>query len=274
MLHSWLASAIHPFAAYLTAANGAPEAMARYLERGRGAWLAHYGYLAAAQIDLAFPSLGLVGAKPFNGQINRMEIFREILEVCDISMVVETGCCRGSTTEYMARNFSGKVYSCEVDRRYFEYSARRLKDLANVELQLIDSRQLLRQLFKLPLPKDQAIFYYLDAHWNEDLPLLGEISLALDSEMPAVIMIDDFEVPFDQGFGYDIYGKTKLCLGLLSGFRDRMGHSYFPARPAGTETGPRRGSVIFATSAELGRRLEKLPSLKPVTPRDWSYYSS
>ncbi len=258
--------------AYLSAAMGASESAGRYLERGRLSWLARYGDLLAAQIDLAIPSLRLVGANPFNGQANRMDIFRAILDVCNISIIVETGTCRGATTEYMGRNFGGKIYSCEVNRRYFEYAKRRLADLTNVEVQLIDSRRLLEQLFNLPLLQGESIFFYLDAHWNKDLPLLGEISLILNSNIRPVAMIDDFEVPSDQGYGYDTYGqRKKLCLQMLNGFRDQMEYVYFPALPAVKETGPRRGCLVFTTSVELDQRLRTLPCLRRATQQDWSF---
>ncbi|HEV2521569.1 MAG TPA: hypothetical protein VGT24_04235 [Candidatus Acidoferrales bacterium] len=260
-------------AACLSRALDCSESMGRYLERGRGEWLARYGYLLAAWIDLAIPSLRLIGAKPFNGQIKRMDIFRELLDVCAISTVVETGTCRGATTEYMAANFSGPIYSCELNRRYFEYAKQRLAQWKNVEVTLTDSRQLLQGLFDLRLEGDKFVFFYLDAHWNKDLPLLGEISLILNSNIGAVVMIDDFEVPFDEGYGYDTYGRgKKLCLQMLSSFLDRLEYAYFPSFPSTSESGPRRGCLVFTTSAELDARLRTLAILRRATQRDWSIY--
>ena len=173
----------------------------------------------------------------------------------------------------MARNFKGRVYTCEVNRRYFEYARRRLAHLPNVEVRPEDSRQLLQQLFDLQLLRGQSVFFYLDAHWNKDLPLLEEIALILHGDARAVMMIDDLEVPFDQGYGYDTYGKgKKLCLRMLNRFRRQMEYAYFPALPAIKESGPRRGCVVFTTSAELDRELVGLPSLTRVTQRDWSVY--
>lgn len=262
------------FAEYVAVAVSAGDSFGRYLERGRGAWLARYGYLAAAQIDLALPSLRLVGANAFNGQVNRMDVFRAIMDTCGISAVVETGTCRGATTEHMGKNFSGKIYSCELDPRYFEYAQTRLKLVDNIELYLLDSRKLLEKLFRETFSQNDTIFYYLDAHWNKDLPLLDEISLILSSNIPAVIMIDDFEVPFDEGYGFDTYGSTKkLCLSMLSGIHDRMKYSYFPALRGETETGCRRGSIIVATSANLDQRLAMLSGLRRATERDWNHYA-
>jgi hypothetical protein len=260
-------------ARYLAAAIGAGDALGRYLERSRFSWLPQYCYLAAAQIDLAIPALGLVGAHPFNGQVNRMAIFRDIVDICDIATLVETGTCRGATTEYMARHFRGKIYSSEIDQRYFEYAKARLKDFDAVELQLMDSRRLLEKLFREAALAGGAVFYYLDAHWNKDLPLLEEIELILNSDVPSVVMVDDFEVPFDQGFGFDTYGEgRKLCLSMLSGFRDRLPYIYFPALPAAADSGPRRGAVIFATTPGLDAKLAALASLRRATGQDWGCY--
>lgn len=260
-------------ARYLAAAIGAGDALGRYLERSRFSWLPQYCYLAAAQIDLAIPSLGLVGAHPFNGQVNRMAIFQDILEICDIATLVETGTCRGATTEYMARHFHGKIYSSEIDPRYFDYAKARLKDFPSVELRLMDSRRLLESLFREKALGAGPVFYYLDAHWNRDLPLLEEIDLILNSGVPSVVMVDDFEVPFDEGFGFDTYGEgRKLCLSMLGGFRDRLAYTYFPALPGAADSGPRRGAVIFATTGELDERLAALASLRRATGQDWDYY--
>jgi hypothetical protein len=48
--------------------------------------------------------------------------------------------------------------------------------------------------------RDSPLFFYLDAHWNEDLPLAEEIDLIFSRSPCAVVMIDDFEVPGDPGF--------------------------------------------------------------------------
>lgn len=257
----------------LSAVGSAFESAGRYFERGPGEWLPRYGYLFVTQIDLAFPSLRLIGAKPFNGQNNRLKIFHGILDACDVSIMVETGTFRGTTTEYMGRRFSGKIYTCEVRQRYFEYARRRLEEFANIEVRLSDSKRLLEYLFGQPLLPGTSIFFYLDAHWNREVPLLDEISLILNSNIPAVVMIDDFEVPFDEGYGFDTFGQGKrLSLRLLRDFRERIDGAYFPSAPAATESGPRRGCMVFTTSDELDRRLKTLSGLRRATPRDWDLY--
>lgn len=273
LLNKPLSFAKNRLAGSLSHAATASELAGKHLERGRGSWLARYGYLLAAEFDLANPSLRSSWGGPFNGQINRVKIFDAILAACNISIIVETGTFRATTTEYMATNFSGKIYTCELSRRHFEYAKRRLKDFANVEVQLTDSRRFLEQLFSRGLLEGKSVFFYLDAHWNADLPLLGEISLILNRHPSAVVMIDDFEVPFDQDYGYDNYGPgNKLCLGMFKGLRNQMEYSYFPALPGSKETGVRRGCIVFATSAELDQRLGTLSNLRRATPHNWSLY--
>ena len=93
--------------------------------------------------------------------------------------------------------------------------------------------------------------------------MLREIALILHSGTRSVVMIDDFEVPFDQGYGYDTYGRgKKLSLGMLRSFRSQLNDAYFPADPAAKETGPRRGCLVFTSSDGLAQELNGLPSLR------------
>lgn len=249
------------------------ESLGRRLERGRGEWIPRYGYLIAAKIDLMFPSLHLISAEPFNGQLNRLKLFHAILKACSISTIVETGTFRGVTTEYIAKNFDGKIYSCEVNRQYFDRASARLAMFANVDLRLMQSEALLESLLAMPALQEQSVFFYLDAHWNKDVPLIEEMSLIFNSHVPSVAMIDDFEVPSDPGYGFDTFGNNqKLCLQMLARFRGLLSHAYFPSEPADTETGPKRGSMIFTNSAQLAREIETLKGLVPITNRDWDFY--
>ena len=49
---------------------------------------------------------------PFNGQMNRKSLFDDIIANLQIEAIVETGCYRASTTEYMARATGLPVFSC------------------------------------------------------------------------------------------------------------------------------------------------------------------
>ena len=56
---------------------------------------------------------------------------------------------------------------------------------------------------------DAALFFYLDAHWNEDLPLAEELDTIFCRSSNPVVMIEDFQVPDDPDYGYDDYGPRK-----------------------------------------------------------------
>ncbi len=76
--------------------------------------------------------------------------------------------------------------------------AGKARSLPKVRLSLADSRVFLRDLLA-GLPNDRPVLFYLDAHWNEDLPLAEEARLIVEQAPLAVVMIDDFCVPFDPG---------------------------------------------------------------------------
>ena len=108
-------------------------------------------------------------------------------------------------------------------------------------MRLTDSCSELRFLLaKQPLG---TLLYYLDAHWQENLPLQEEIKLILAYGQPAAIMIDDFAVPGDPDYGYDDYGPGKtLSLSLLAQIEPR-GAALFSRRCQHPRR-PGRGAVV------------------------------
>jgi hypothetical protein len=187
-----------------------------------------------------------------------------LIEVLKITAVVETGTFRGTSTAYMAK-FGLPLYSCELHPRYFRYASQRLSPLANVHLTLSDSRPFLRGLFDQgTLPKGTVLFY-LDAHWESDLPLWEEIDLIFSYSPQAVIMVDDFRVPTDSGFSYDDYGRGK-CLSVSNLYAAAVIRPslFFPSLPSGHETGATRGCVVLAigdTATAIGLRATRLTEL-------------
>jgi hypothetical protein len=67
----------------------------------------------------------------------------------------------------------------------------------------------------------------------------------------AVVMIDDFRVPDDPGYGYDDYGPGRVldCQYLESAARRHGLVILYPALPSAEETGSRRGCVVLAKAA-------------------------
>jgi hypothetical protein len=226
-------------------ANGF-SALAEHLEASGAALAARAAHKCAAELDFdAHPAMDVWGGA-FNGQERRQTLFDQLLQELKIVTVVETGTFRGTTTDYMAK--AGlPVFSCELHPRYFYYSLLRLANIPNVRLERTDSRCFLRELFEENrLPPGPALFY-LDAHWERDLPLWEEVDQIFSRHPSPAIMIDDFRVPTDSGFAYDDYGRGK-CLSVTNlheavTARPAM---FFPRYASAHETGERRGCVVLA----------------------------
>jgi hypothetical protein len=249
------------------------ENVARGLEQAGHPWLAQFGHIAAAEIDLLNDENKRSWGGAFNGQTGRRLIMEAILEKCLIESVVETGTFRGTTTEFLARRVTGRVYSCESEPRYFLYSRRRLEPLGNVEVHLGDSRAFLQTLLSRDGVRQARTLFYLDAHWSIDLPLASEVEIILKNHSASIIAIDDFEVPFDRDYGFDDYGPDKrLWLPILSAFRDAVPNFYVPSIGAAEETGAKRGCIWFASNDHLDHLLEQVPNLRKINERDWDLY--
>jgi predicted O-methyltransferase YrrM len=197
----------------------------------------------------------------FNGQKSRARVFNALVRAVPFQNFIETGTFLGMTTDFLARTAmsrGARVYSCEIDDRHYAIAGRAVGSLRNVHLHHGNSVDYLRSL---SAELSQAWnFVYLDAHWNDYLPLRDELSL-LKEWKNTIVMIDDFKVPFDEQFGWDKYDdEREICLEHI---RDAVGDSavFFPAYPARVEGAIARGYCMIAMSGPLQRVLDRLPSL-------------
>jgi hypothetical protein len=198
---------------------------------------------------------------PLNGSVYRREVFEEVVRLCQIGAVVETGTFRGNTSEYFA-SFGLPVFTVEVSPRYFAFAQRRLRRCSNVEVFHGDSRKVLNLLAGRPGLTENRTFFYLDAHWYDDLPLRDEVNLIFENWERAVIMIDDFEVSGDQGYQFDDYGNgRKLSLDYLFNGENVDYSAFFPALPSAGESPPRRGWVVLARDGLMIDRLRTMAKL-------------
>jgi len=194
----------------------------------------------------------------FNGQVERRKIFESLIESLDFSVAVETGTNWANTTQYLAQSLMDvPVYSGELVRKSFLIARERLKGFANVTILNCDSRDLIRTIIARPNSKQELPFFYLDAHWYDDLPLEEEIDLICENWESFVIMVDDFKVPHDAGYGWDDYNNgKKLDLDYIGPVTSRHNvHIFFPSAKSEQETGAKRGSVVIARGDGI---LEKL----------------
>jgi hypothetical protein len=194
-----------------------------------------------------------------------MEIFRDLAQAFKFDSAVETGSYRGDTTGVIAREIRGRVDTIEscpwnagfVRGRYLFYP--------EIRTVMGDSRACLRRLLTDNRYRCGNHFFYLDAHWGEDLPLAEELELIFGSGINAVAMIDDFEVPGDDGYGYDDYGAgRKLSMEYVGPVVLRYDLcTFFPIEASRNETGARRGSAIVVPSG-MADRVRAISSVTAV----------
>jgi len=192
--------------------------------------------------------------EPFNGQAARRRTIDLLVDEFSPGALIETGTFLGFTTRHIA-GYGPPTYTVEVSPR-FRYAARHaLRDLDNVTLIWGDSAVAMRHLAtKGTIGRP---FAYLDAHWEEDVPLQAEIDCLLASWEDVVVAIDDFRVPADPGYSYDIYGGVPLSQEQLT--LPATATVAYPAVAAVDETGSRRGTLYLAqgegrAAIEAGQR--------------------
>ncbi len=206
-------------------------------------------------------------AAGFNGQQHRKRIFRELVEAYAFDRLIETGTYIGDTAAFMAASTALPVHTCEANRTFQVLARSRLAGITGIHFHTGDSRQCLRALLSDPSNRDwlqRPLFVYLDAHWHADLPLVEEIALIASYSKDFVIMIDDFKVEGDPGYGYDNYGRGKsLELSTLRPVIDRFSLvAYFPSLASAAESGGRRGSVVLCPAGPISATLDTLTSLR------------
>jgi hypothetical protein len=202
-----------------------------------------------------FPELKEPWGGAFNGQEHRRKIFSELSQRCRFDTIVETGTYRGSTTELFATMQNIAVYSIESDYWSYGYCLARFWKRSNVKVLLGDSGETLVALAKNRNFKQP--FCYLDAHWGEQIPLRNELNIILETWPQAVVMIDDFKVEDDPGYGFDDYGDGKqlsvdYIKDIIEFFRPRM---FYPRTNSYDETGARRGCIVLFGRGDSGSSL-------------------
>ena len=203
---------------------------------------------------------------PFNNQVQRQQIFLDLIHGIPFAAIVETGTFRGTTTAYLQESSGLPIYTVEIQPRKYGFALARFLRNSKVHLHQGDSRAFLRGLAAQGLDVQAPPFFYLDAHWTEDLPLREEIDIVFGDWPRAVVMIDDFRVPGDDGYGYDDYGEGKV---LESAYLDTLGRDdlkrYFPRASSAEETGRRRGCIVLVKDDGIAERIAEMPALRRFT---------
>ena len=199
----------------------------------------------------------------FNGQSYRQRIFLDLIRSLPVSAIVETGTFRGTTTAFLAKT-GLPVYTVESNPRIYAYVALRFYcQRGQIHLHEGDSVRFLRHLAdrkEIPISK---VFFYLDAHGEDYLPLQEELELIFAKWNESVVMVDDFQVP-GTTYGYDDYGPGKeLTMSYLKPLQHLHLSAFFPAIDAAQETGKKRGCVVLCKDEAVKSILEGIESLAP-----------
>jgi predicted O-methyltransferase YrrM len=219
----------------------------------------------AGRIDLVRPSYRNSWGGPLNGQERRRDILRELAQAVRFDRVIETGTYRGTSTEFFSAVFGCPVETVERNPRFYAYSRRRLSVLPSVRVVQGDSRTFLRDLAGRDAASAETVLIYLDAHWEEDLPLAEELRIIGPSWPDVVVMIDDFEVPGEPGYQFDDYGFGKALTESYLPAESLPGWTLlYPSAGAARETGAKRGCVVLA-SPSLGGLVRAASSLRVGT---------
>jgi hypothetical protein len=228
------------------------QRITQFLKRALGETiLGRLDYLRSADVHTSFGG-------PLNGSLNRQVFVQELVQRMQTQAIVETGTYRGTTTAFFA-SIGKPVFSVELNARFHGYARERLRALRNVRLSFGDSRTYLLSLIAdVTVPRENVLFY-LDAHWNADLPIRQEVAIIFEHWKDAAIFIDDFRVPDDEGYQYDDYGASgSLTLDYLSVSDDPSIRAFFPVLASQDEIGLKRGWVV------LGRDPHVLEALRRI----------
>jgi hypothetical protein len=191
----------------------------------------------------------------FNGQISKQEIFHRVASNYSLKAVIETGTYTGLTTQYICEYLPAiPVYSVELDPYSYLAANFRLSIYQNVRLYNESSNTALKEIInEIQCSADDVIFWYLDAHWNEYCPLVDELSFILGLHNKNIVMIDDFLVPDDCGYQYDLYNNNNsspIILShdyILSQNQDLSLFScFYPQLRSSDDTGSLRGTALFS----------------------------
>jgi hypothetical protein len=191
----------------------------------------------------------------FNGQELRKQIFRQLMAAFPITAIIETGTFVAETTSYFATQFDGPIYTCELDGRFLSLARARLSGadfLSRISFSQSQSTEFLGHLSQTNLVTGWS-FFYLDAHWYNYLPIREEIVLIATSWKHFCIMIDDFKVPHDDGYGFDDYGgnqalRVEKIADILAGQKISI---FFPSISSQNETGSKRGCAILVRDSDV-----------------------
>lgn len=147
---------------------------------------------------------------PLHGDLILHKIFKMLSKELKPTCIVETGTYLGlgSTLFFAKNNPDLKIYTCEINKKYYLEAKKNLRKFKNVYLYHKDSRKFLKFLIEKNVLGERPLIF-LDSHWENDFPLGEEVKIISEKIASCVILIDDFKIPKDSRFRFDDYGEMK-----------------------------------------------------------------
>jgi hypothetical protein len=211
-----------------------------------------------------FPNGRAWWSGPLNGQVKRRELVEALISRFSINTVVETGTYYGASAEYFSKVLNLKTITIENSARFAGFSSAKFRNVKNLELISAHSHEALPKIISTFGQGDRVLFY-LDAHCddNDTHPLPRELEIVFGLVSKPIVLIDDFAVPFDPGYHYDIYKSgLRLNLDFISRQIVKLNPCvFFPSSPSSAESGPRRGCVVLCRDQDA-TAIESMPLMR------------
>ena len=198
---------------------------------------------------------------PFNKQSFRKRMADELFSRIKPVAIVETGTNIGNTTQYFATK-QAPLFGIEFNEILHAISSIRLNHLPHVEIIQGDSVDVMKK--RKFGDNNGIVFFYLDAHWYNNLPLKEEMNLVARDYDRFVVMIDDFSVHDDTDYGFDTYpGIGSLSLPYIRNSLQKEFGYYYPACQGINEDSFRRGAIVICDPSSR-QLLDGVETLRPV----------
>ena len=218
----------------------------RAQSRAYGVLARAYRRSVARTVGTVRPWLYETWPAAMNGQRFRQNLFRTLIREFDPQVVFESGTYCGASTQFLSHVSGRPVYTVEKNARFARCAARRFRNIPDVRVFNDDSRSILYMLRDSDHFPRERVLFYLDAHWEADLPLREEVDIITKTWTNSLVVIDDFKVPDDAGYGFDSYGDVQLSMDYLGEEVVRSYETFWPNCPSREENGARRGCVVLA----------------------------
>ena len=159
-----------------------------------------------------------------------------LLNVVDIlttkvEIFIETGTHVGSTLHYFGERYPRiPCFGCEPYKNAFNKAKFVVQNLSNAHLFNVKSLE----LFTLLKSTHSEIFSkpvlcWLDAHGGPyPRELTKEVEFITEQFISGFLLIDDFKVPHNPRFQYDVHGTQRCCIGTIRSYIQNDYLLYYP----------------------------------------------